>query len=166
MVNSSGLFGFFFIDVGKELSFTTHRKATDSEETYTITESKTFSNYMSQFTDSSKLSWNRRLVNKNDKYLTLTFASLFIHEKEGGELSEIISKLVKAKGLPESLLENSDFKDIFDRFQRSFSLNFNPTASVIGAIVSQEVVKAVTQRDYPSHGLAVYDSITERCLFE
>lgn len=73
---------------------------------------------------------------------------------------------MKAKGLPESLLENSDFKDIFDRFQRSFSLNFNPTASVIGAIVSQEVVKAVTQRDFPSHGLAVYDSITERCLFE
>lgn len=55
MVNSSGLFGFFFIDVGKELTFSTHRKATDSDETYTITDSKTFSNYMSQFTDTSKL---------------------------------------------------------------------------------------------------------------
>lgn len=84
MVNSSGLFGFFFIDVGKELTFTTHRKATDSEETYTITESKTFSSYMSQFTDASKLPWNRRLVNKNDKYLTLTLASLFIQEQEKG----------------------------------------------------------------------------------
>lgn len=84
MVNSSGLFGFFFIDVGKELTFTAHRKATDSEETYTITESKTFSSYMSQFTDASKLPWNRRLVNKNDKYLTLTLASLFIQEQEKG----------------------------------------------------------------------------------
>jgi len=74
--------------------------------------------------------------------------------------------LVKAKGLPESLLENSDFKDIFSSFNRSFKVDFNPTASVIGAIVSQEVVKAVTQRDFPSHGLAVYDSMTERCLFE
>ena len=78
MLNSSGLFGFFFIDVGRELTFTTHRKATDTEETYTITESKTFKSYMSQFTDDSKLAWSKRLVNKNDKYLTLALASLYI----------------------------------------------------------------------------------------
>lgn len=145
MVNASGLFGFFFIDVGRELTFTTHRKATDTEETYTITESKSFHSYMSQFTDGSKLPWNKRLVNKNDKYLTLGIASLYIQELENkGEVSDIASNLIKAKGLPESLLENSDFKDIFSRFHQSFKVDFNPTASVIGAIVSQEVVKAVT----------------------
>ena len=82
------------------------------------------------------------------------------------DLSDIASNLVKAKGLPDSLIDNNDFKDIFSRFERSFRVDFNPTASVIGAIVSQEVVKTVTQRDFPSHGLAVYDSITEKCLFE
>ena len=137
MVNASGLFGFFFIDVGRELTFTSHRKATDTEETYTITESKSFQSYMSQFTDSSKLPWNKRIVNKNDKYLTLTLASLYIQELENkGEISDIVSNLVKAKGLSEILLENCDFKDIFSRFHRSFNVNFNPTASVIGAIVS------------------------------
>ena len=82
------------------------------------------------------------------------------------DLSDIASNLVKAKGLHDSLLDNSEFKDIFSRFERSFRVDFNPTASVIGAIVSQEVVKTVTQRDFPSHGLVVYDSITEKCLFE
>ena len=42
MVNSSGLFGFFFIDVGRELTFTFHKKATDTEETHEIKDSQTF----------------------------------------------------------------------------------------------------------------------------
>ena len=41
-LNTSGLFGFFYIDVGKEMTFVHHRKATDTDETYTITDSKTF----------------------------------------------------------------------------------------------------------------------------
>ena len=62
-----------------------------------------------------------------------------------------------------TLLENPDFLHIFERFNKTYKLDFNPSASVIGAIVSQEIVKTVTQRDFPSHGLAVYDSITEKC---
>ena len=46
MLNSSGLFGFLFIDVGRELTFTVHKKATDSEEQHVIRESKTFEEYM------------------------------------------------------------------------------------------------------------------------
>ncbi len=77
-----------------------------------------------------------------------------------------MQKIVTTKGLPESLLDNVDFKQLVERFNRSFKVDFNPSASVIGAIVSQEVVKVVTQRDFPSHGLAVYDSQTQKCQFE
>jgi hypothetical protein len=73
---------------------------------------------------------------------------------------------VEDKGLPTGILENAEFKDITERFRTCYNIDFNPTSSVIGAIVSQEVVKVITQRDFPSHGLAVYDSITERCIFE
>jgi len=52
---------------------------------------------------------------------------------------------------------------IKDKLSTTFNLDFNPTASVIGAIVSQEIVKVITQKDFPSHGLAIYDSLTERC---
>lgn len=42
LLNSSGLFGFFFIDVGKDLTFMYHKKSTEMDETHTITNSKTF----------------------------------------------------------------------------------------------------------------------------
>jgi hypothetical protein len=85
---------------------------------------------------------------RNDKFLTLAVANRYLQESSH---EANLETLIKAKGLPENLVNNFDF---------------NPTASVIGAIVSQEIVKVITQRDFPSHGLAVYDSLTERCQFE
>ncbi len=45
LLNTSGLFGFFFIDVGSDLTFTYHKKATESEETQTIRDSRTLEQY-------------------------------------------------------------------------------------------------------------------------
>lgn len=67
---------------------------------------------------------------------------------------------MKAKGLSTAIVENSEFIDIANKFEKTYNLDFNPTSSVIGAIVSQEIVKAITKRDFPCHGLAVYDSIS------
>ena len=174
LLNTSGLFGFFYIDVGRELTFTHHRKATDTEEVHTIKDSRPLSEYMSQFQgQSSKLKWNKRLIFKNDKYLTLAIASLYLSELNEDDLImsnqaylDKIKDIITQNGLPETILENEDFKDILQRFFETYKIDFNPSASVIGAIVSQEIVKVITQRDLPSHGLAVYDSITERCIFE
>jgi molybdopterin/thiamine biosynthesis adenylyltransferase len=47
LLNTSGLFGFFFIDIGRELTFSHHRKATDTEEIHTIKDSRTLQEYMS-----------------------------------------------------------------------------------------------------------------------
>lgn len=77
-----------------------------------------------------------------------------------GAFRDRVAQLVKAKGLPPALIENSEFIDITDKFEKTYNLDFNPTSSVIGAIVSQEIVKAITKRDFPCHGLAVYDSIS------
>lgn len=174
LLNTSGLFGFFFIDIGQELIFTYHRKATDIEEIHTIKDSRTLQEYMSMFqgNSSAKLQWNRRLIFKNDKYLTLAIASLYKLELTDRKVSDFndylekIKSIISSCGLPEGIMENSDFKEIAQRFFETYRVDFNPSASVIGAIVSQEIVKVITQRDFPSHGLAVYDSITERCIFE
>ena len=157
LLNTSGLFGFFFIDVGQELTFFHHKKVTDTDETHTIKDSRTIEEYFSQFSDDSKLTWNKRNVFKNDKYLTLGVAHRYLQES-GQDIT--LPQLIKAKGLPDTLPENSEFKDIVEKLNMTFNLDFNPTASVIGAIVSQEIVKVITQRDFPSHGLAVYDSVT------
>jgi len=55
-----------------------------------------------------------------------------------------LAELIKAKGLPDSLIENSDFKLLVERFFNTFKVEFNPTSSVIGAIVTQEIVKVIT----------------------
>jgi molybdopterin/thiamine biosynthesis adenylyltransferase len=46
MLSTAGLFGFFFIDVGRELTFTHHKKALDIDETLTITDSRTLADYL------------------------------------------------------------------------------------------------------------------------
>jgi hypothetical protein len=72
-----------------------------------------------------------------------------------------VSRIALAKGLPADFTQSG--RDLITRFDRAYKVDFNPTASVLGAIVSQEVVKVITQRDFPSHGLAVYDSVTQKC---
>jgi hypothetical protein len=141
VLNTSGLFGFFYIDLGSELTFMHHRKATDTEETHTIRDSKTLEDYFGHFADESKLTWNKRLICRNDKFVTLALAQRYLQEF-GCDIS--LPQLVKAKGLPDSLAENSEFKDILEKFYETFNIEFSPTASVIGAIVSQEIVKVIT----------------------
>ena len=141
VLNTSGLFGFFYIDIGKELTFMHHRKTTDTEETHTIRDSKTLEEYFGRFADESKLTWNKRLICRNDKFVTLALAHQYLQEF-GFDIS--LPQLIETKGLPDSLLENTDFKDILEKFNGTFNLDFNPTASVIGAIVSQEIVKVIT----------------------
>lgn len=93
LLNSSGLFGFFFIDLGPELTFTYHKKATETEETQTIKDSITIEDYMRQFKSESeggkaKLEWNKRTVMRNDKYLMLSIAAKFLQETQGMTMSE------------------------------------------------------------------------------
>jgi hypothetical protein len=83
------------------LTFIHHRKATDTEETHIIKDSITFQDYFSRFSDESKLTWNKRLIFKNDKYITLSLAHRYLQE-QGLEVS--MSDFIKAKGLPESLM--------------------------------------------------------------
>ena len=141
VLNTSGLFGFFYIDIGKELTFMHHRKATDTDETHTIRDSLTLEEYFGRFIDETKLTWNKRLIFRNDKFVTLALAHRYL-EEFGFDIS--LPNLINTKGLPDSLIDNTDFKAIRDKFNGTFNLEFNPTASVIGAIVSQEIVKVIT----------------------
>lgn len=73
---------------------------------------------------------------------------------------------VEKKGLPSSLKDNLEFKEQFQRFDNCFNLEFNPSASVVGAIVSQEVIKVITQKDFPCIGMGVYDAMSQKCVVE
>lgn len=48
---------------------------------------------------------------KNEKFLTLAVAHRYLEEC-GANIP--LQKFIKAKGLPDSLIENADFKDIWE----------------------------------------------------
>ena len=41
LLNTSGLFGFFYIDVGQDLTFVHHKKQTETDENHIIKDSRT-----------------------------------------------------------------------------------------------------------------------------
>ena len=110
MLSCSGLFGFFYIDIGSSLRFTYTKKSTESEETETITDSKTLKEYMRKFTDPvEKLKWNKRTIFRHDKYLLLGIAATYIHElnsskEDEANIFDTIEDLIKSKDLPVNLL--------------------------------------------------------------
>jgi molybdopterin/thiamine biosynthesis adenylyltransferase len=80
-LNSSGLYGFFYIDLGSSFKFSYTKKATETEKTEIITESKTVERYLEPFSEaqiSEPLSWNKRTIFRHDKYLFLAIAAKFI----------------------------------------------------------------------------------------
>lgn len=140
-LNSSGLFGFYFADVGPELDFTHFNKSKDLEELHKITTSQNLSTYLSVFYSTKHtLNWNKRSMKKPHKFLFLSVLAQSMREQEPdineSELLTKIIQLVKEKGLPENYGENQEFRDIFDRLNKCFNLEFNPSSSVIGALVS------------------------------
>ena len=77
-LNSSGLYGFFFADVGKECKFNHLRKETQIEEEHVITDSQTFKEYLTSLANlSTKLSWNRREFIKPTKFLLLSILAKY-----------------------------------------------------------------------------------------
>lgn len=43
-------------------------------------------------------------------------------------------------------------------------MEFNPSASVVGSIASQEIIKCITVKDMPEHGFYLYDSDTQEMI--
>lgn len=54
--------------------------------------------------------------------------------------------------------QQSALADIMEKVEKMWGVDFNPTSSVVSAVMSQEVIKVITLRDHPAHGLMVYDS--------
>lgn len=48
------------------------------------------------------------------------------------------------------------FKKIRTDLDRMYGMEFNPTSSVLGSIISQEIIKVITEKDSPAHGMMLY----------
>jgi hypothetical protein len=83
-LNSSGLFGFFYADLGPYMPFQ-YKNPKNLQETLEkeITDSKPLSQFLNHFTNtedpSLKLKWGRKI--KGTKFLLLSILSQYIKEK-------------------------------------------------------------------------------------
>ena len=82
-MNSSGLYGFFYVDVGQKLSFTHLNEKINQEESHTIDDSIAFSDFLTTFTSTDqKLKWKAREVNKPFKFLVLSIVAQSMKEDQ------------------------------------------------------------------------------------
>ena len=74
--------------------------------------------------------------------------------------------LLQSKGHDGFTPVDEAFTRIWNYLDRMFNLEFNPTSSVIGSVISQEIIKVITQRDSPAHGFMIYNSDDQSFVIE
>ena len=122
---------------------------------------KKLGDFMDQMLNTEKrLHVSRREAMKWNKLLLYAITALILKEKTGGQLNYYIEAKKGVSKFSKSLFDNPEYNHVVDRVRHWFSTRneFNPTASVIGSVASQEIIKVITRKDFPSNGLFLYDS--------
>ena len=150
------------------MKFTWKRPNELEEKEYTVTNSLSFRKYITDLLDpTKKLELTKRNAMKPSKLILFSILAQYLKENNAQEDYKLaIEKLAQDKKLPSSFCESKEFKDYFEQIDRCFNLDFNPTSSVIGALVSQEIVKVITKKDNPGAGLFIYDTQSQTCCLE
>ena len=97
---------------------------------------------MSRFIDKEvKVEVPRRKLFKNNKYLIYSIMGQYLKERGDfkvteDQLFEQVCETLRAKGINKGICGKDEFKQLFSTFDKCFCLEFNPSSSVVGALVS------------------------------
>jgi len=105
-------------------------------------------------------------VSKNHKLVLLSLIAQylkFLAKSDDSTLPTLKSFLKSKEGLSQHIQtfeKSDDFESFINKFETCWNkkIEFNPTASVVSAIMSQEIIKVITMKDHPAHGFFIYDS--------
>ncbi len=98
-LNSSGLQGFFFADVGQKLEFSHLNKLTNLEEQHCIDNSMALSDYLQTLlSPTHKFNWNRREAARPYKHLLLSIGAQYLKELDANASTDMLS-LASSKGV-------------------------------------------------------------------
>ena len=105
----------------------------------------------------TSLKWTKRDINKPEKLLLLAIVQTLLGEKQS--IEDFVGSKEGISNHKVKILESEVFKKITSQFKACFEqeLEFNPSSGVIGAVASQEIIKVITKKDSPQHGLFLYD---------
>lgn len=171
-LNSSGLNAFMFSDLATD-SFEFQHTVKDKEGVNQLligkTEgSQTFRAFTETILDIARpLKWTKRDVAKPEKLLFLAIIKMIL-ESQDKALTDFLSSKAGLSGLKDKILESQSFKEVSAKFEQCFKrrVQFNPASGVIGAMASQEIIKVITRKDMPTHGLFLYDANSQKIVIE
>lgn len=142
-VNSSGLYGFAFADLG--LNFEYQHASSDPEKKdqmliERITDSVSLNDFFVTLLDQSKtLTWKKRARNST-KMLLSAFTCQYLKEADSSNDFKAsmhnLEKVLLAKGHNAFKPDQAAYEQIAEDVDKTFALEFNPSSSVIGAAMS------------------------------
>ena len=94
------------------------------------------------------------------------FICQFLKDQYGQDARQNLEKVLIAKGHNAFKNDEQSYLKIVEDMDRMFGLEFNPSSSVVGAVMSQEIIKLITKKDHPNHGFFIYDSINQTMTVE
>ena len=108
--------------------------------------------FLESFEDQSmRLPWPRK-GRQPGKMLMCAFLAQYFKEKQSNstppcsDTKKQVVELLQAKGHPGFTLASqaTTFDHVCSEVSRMYGIDFNPSSSVIGSVISQEVIKVVT----------------------
>ena len=118
-------------------------------ESRTISQSQALKAFLESFEDRSiMLPWPRK-GRQPGKMLMCAFLAQYLKEQESKSCSDTkrqVVELLQAKGHPGFTLASqaATFDMLCSEVSRMYGIDFNPSSSVMGSVISQEVIKVVT----------------------
>lgn len=118
-LNSSGLQGFFYADLGTTMTFKHTNPESKIEQEHIIYNSKTMQAYFNQFLDhTQKFAWTRRDIVKPHKFLLLSIVAQYLKEKEQiyesfDDLWQRLCQLIRDKNINDKMCTNQEFWEFF-----------------------------------------------------
>lgn len=127
-------------------------------------------------TKQHKLNWKKRDLLKPHKLQLLALVPHIVKEMQASESKEdayenVVDFISKRDGLSQHLKTFRDselLKQQVQSFDECYKhqLEFNPSSGAVSAITSQEIIKVITRRDFPEHGLFLFDATTQKMMIE
>ena len=89
-----------------------------------------------------------------------------MQERDPASGLDQLKSLLVSKGHDGFNSVNARFTKMCEELDRTYGVDFNPTSSVLGSILSQEIIKVITERDSPAHGMMLYGADEQQFILE
>ena len=133
-------------------------------------DSRSLASFLESLADPKQtIAMTKRDIKRPEKLLKLGILEQYLAECGGkSSLEEFLKTKAGISQHLDALSKSELFSDVLEKFRNCFKnkIEFNPSAGVIGAVASQEIIKVITRKDNPGIGLFLYDVNSQKIIIE